>query len=177
MNDVVKTAWANATMNPDFFCIETYSGYGATQLDPRGAQHITALDTDNADLGNMILDALSHSRFVLPKPRSDVWIHPDTEFDAAFYDQDTMKKVYDDWQTKLILRFGYKNKQQLLKKMNNCGIHCVNDLITICPSNHDRLNGWSGDGLTDADNVVIPADSTAAEIGAALRLAFSRCIG
>ncbi len=176
MNDVVKTRWANAKMNPDFFCIETYSGYGAHQLDPDGAQHIASLDTNNAELGNMILDALSRSRFVLPKPRTDVWIHPETEFDAAFYDQD-MKKIYDNWNSNLISRFGYKNNQQLFKKMINCGINCRNDLITISPSNHDRLDGWSGDGLTDEAKVILPADSTPAEIGAALRLAFSRCIG
>lgn len=177
MNDLVKATWANAIMNPDFICIETYSGYRARQLDPDGAQHITSLDTDNYKLGNMIIDALSRSRFVLPKPRPDVWIHPDVEFDAAFYDQDTMEKTYDNWKSQLISRFGYKNKQQLFKKMNSCGINSKNGIIKICPSNHDRLDGWSGDGISDDDDVVIPANSSPEEIGAALRLAFSRCIG
>ncbi|NDL44379.1 contact-dependent growth inhibition system immunity protein, partial [Photorhabdus laumondii] len=43
------------------------------------------------------------------------------------------------------------------------------------PSSHEKLEGWSGDGISVADYVVIPADSSPEEVGAALRLAFSRC--
>jgi hypothetical protein len=37
------------------------------------------------------------------------------------------------------------------------------------------LEQWEGLGPNDAGAVEIPADSTPAEIGAALRLAFTRC--
>ncbi|XBS71987.1 contact-dependent growth inhibition system immunity protein [Acerihabitans sp. KWT182] len=49
--------------------------------------------------------------------------------------------------------------------------------LRISPSQHEKRDAWSGDGLTDADDPVLPADSSPAEIGAALRLAFSRCTG
>lgn len=61
--------------------------------------------------------------------------------------------------------------------MKNCGIHCVNGVITLSPTRHEKLEGWGrtkGDGIED---VILSADSSPAEIGAGLRLALSRCKG
>ncbi|MCT7051686.1 contact-dependent growth inhibition system immunity protein, partial [Salmonella enterica] len=49
--------------------------------------------------------------------------------------------------------------------------------ITIRPSFHEKLEAWSGDRISETDNVVLAVDSTPAEIGAGLRLALSRCKG
>ena len=51
----------------------------------------------------------------------------------------------------------------------------MNDLITISPNHHEKLEAWSGNGFTKADNDVIPANSSPAEVGAAFRVVFSRC--
>ncbi len=59
--------------------------------------------------------------------------------------------------------------------MKNCDIECGDGFITIGPTHHEKLEAWSGDGISEADYVVIPADSPLSKIGAALRLAFSRC--
>jgi hypothetical protein len=61
--------------------------------------------------------------------------------------------------------------------MKSCDIECSGGIITIGPTKHEKLEGWGrtkGDGIED---VVIPPNSPPAEVGAALRLAFSRCIG
>ncbi|WP_249819435.1 contact-dependent growth inhibition system immunity protein, partial [Escherichia coli] len=56
-------------------------------------------------------------------------------------------------------------------------IHLVNDVITIRPSFHEKLEAWSGNRINESDYVVLPADSSPTEIGSGLRLALSRCKG
>ncbi len=94
MDDIVKTAWASAVMNAEFICINTYSGYRGRQLDPKGVQHIAALNAEESALGGYVLEALAHSRFVLPRPRPDIWIHPEATFDPVFFERETMKKNF-----------------------------------------------------------------------------------
>lgn len=177
MDTIVKTAWATAVMNPEFICIDTYSGYRGCQLDPAGVHHIAPPDEENIALGGYVLDALSHSRFVLPKPRSDVWIHPEATFDPEFDKRETLEKNFADWEADLMSRFNYKNARALFRKMYKVGIVCTSGIITLRPSHHVKADQWNGDGLSDEDHVVISADSPPPAIGAALRLAFSRCTG
>lgn len=77
----------------------------------------------------------------------------------------------------LMEKYGYKTKRALFKDMKNCSIHCINDLIIISPTHHEKLESWSGKGINESDNVVISVNESPAEIGAALRLALSRCTG
>lgn len=175
MSEIVKTAWADAKFNTDFICIETYSGYRSSQADPQGAQHLVRPDASDQELGAALLDALAHSRFVLPEPRKDIWIHPEATFDMSLYDYDLNNQRYVEWVCKLMEVYGYKNRRALFKDMKNCGVESKNDGITIRPRHHEKLEAWSGKGISESDNVVIPANSSPAEVGAALRLAFSRC--
>jgi len=72
-------------------------------------------------------------------------------------------------------RYGYRTKRALFKNMKSCGILAEGDVIIISPSRHEKLEAWGrekGDGIED---VVIEANRSPSEIGAALRLAFSRC--
>ncbi|HFV6450034.1 TPA: contact-dependent growth inhibition system immunity protein, partial [Escherichia coli] len=68
-------------------------------------------------------------------------------------------------------------KRALFKNMKKVGIHLVNDVITIRPSFHEKLEAWSGNRINESDYVVLPADSSPTEIGSGLRLALSRCKG
>jgi hypothetical protein len=175
MSEVVKTAWADAKFNTDFICIETYSGYGSCRADHKGAMHLLPPDAPDQALGEALLDALSKSRFVLPEPRKDVWIHPEATFDMSLYDYDLNNQRYAEWISNLMRLYGYKTKRALFKDMKNCGVESKSDEITIRPRHHEKLEAWSGKGISDSDNVVIPSNSSPAEVGAALRLAFSRC--
>lgn len=71
--------------------------------------------------------------------------------------------------------FNYKTKRSIFKNMLSCGVCQLNGVITITSTIHNRLDGWSGNGIAESDYVIIPDSSTHEEIGAALRLAFSRC--
>lgn len=173
-----KDAWAQAVCVQDFICVETHSGYGGgTNADPKGRQNFLIPDASDEVLGDAVLDALAHSRHVLGSPRAGSTYPPSVEFDMDLTDYKQVAERYATRTRVLMQRYGYKTKRALFKDMKNCHIKKEGGVITICPSNHEKLESWGrtkGDGI---EYVVIPADSAPAEIGAALRLAFSRCTG
>lgn len=171
----MKTAWADVKANADFICIETYSGYGSCRADYKGVMHLLPPDVPDQALGEALLDALSKSRFVLPEPRKDVWIHPEVTFDMSLYDYDLNNQRYAEWISNLMRIYGYKTKRALFKDMKSCSVESKLDEITIRPSCHEKLEAWSGRGITESDYVVVPVTSSSADIGAALHLAISRC--
>lgn len=163
MNEVKPCKWAAAKLNQDFFCIETYSGYRSYGRDPEGAQHLLDLNANDEAIGFALQDALAKSRFLTLEQVDD------------FFDYQKNQPQYEAWVQALMQRYGYKTKRALFKSMMSCSIELMDEVITIRPSHHDKLEGWGredGDGIED---VVIPANSSYEEIGAALRLAFSRC--
>jgi hypothetical protein len=179
MREVTRGAWAQAICNSKFICVETYSGYGGGHSrDPKGKQHFLDSGAPDESLGNAVLDALAHSRsFVASAPRTDVQLHPEVEFDMELYDYKLTAERYVAWVKELMERYGYKTKRALFKDMKTCFIARVGSSITFRPSRHEKLELWGRSKGDEFEDVVIPADSTPAEIGAAMRLGFSRCIG
>ena len=144
-----------------FYGFKAYSGYALQFEDPEADEILLDLEVSDEMLGQTVLDTLKQSRYL---SRNDAWIL-----------QQEAQKKYQEWVQNMMKRYGYKGKRALFKNMKSCGVNLKNNLITIKPSKHDRLEGWSGDGFTEEDYVKIAADSPPAEIGVALRLAFTRC--
>ncbi|KAA5934635.1 DUF1436 family protein [Pantoea sp. Bo_2] len=158
--------WASCYCTNEFLLIETQSGLGMVTADPLFPSHLLPPDASEHDIGGTILQALSDSRTLNV-----------LEDRVAFFDLEKGKEQYAAWIARLMEKYGYKSKKSLFKNMKNCGIHCVNGVITISPTRHEKLEGWGrekGDGIED---VILSADSSPAEIGAGLRLALSRCKG
>jgi hypothetical protein len=111
-----------------------------------------------------VLDCLGHSRFLdTPELRAELF-HPDA-----------IARDYATW-IKRLQKFGaYKTRRALFKDMQNCGIECDGNVITMRPSRHEKPEGWSGEGFSEADNVLVPANASPAKIGIALRECFRRC--
>ncbi|WP_244657538.1 contact-dependent growth inhibition system immunity protein [Pseudomonas syringae] len=93
------------------------------------------------------------------------------------YDSDLTNQRYDQWVSGTLERYSYKNKRALFKDMKKCSIESKGGQITIRPGHHEKLEAWawSGKGLSESDYVIIPSGSSPSDVGAALRLAFSRC--
>lgn len=163
MNDVEIAAWANAVANGDLIYIQTFSGYRSCRSDPQGKKYLFKPTASDEELGAAILDALAHSRFVRPRE------------DKTLYDYKLTNERYIAWVEKMQSTFGYKTRRELFKDMKNCSIQLRDSVVDIYPTNHDRLEGWSGDGISEEDRVLIHCDRTLEEIGAALRLGFRRC--
>jgi hypothetical protein len=175
MNDVVKTAWADAGINNELVYVKTYSGYRTSRADPLGVEYHASPDISDQALGEAVLDALAHSRFVLAEPRKDVWIHPEATFDRDLYDHTLTTQRYEQWVGSTLERFGYKTRRALFKDMKKCSIESKEGQITIRPSHHEKPEIWSGKGISESLYVTVPSQSHPADIGAALRLAFTRC--
>jgi len=120
-----------------------------------------------------MLDALAHSRFVLPAPREGAVYPPDVEFDMDICDYKQSMARHVVWENKIKERYGYKTKRALYKSMKSCQVEARDGSMTIMPWHHEVLERWTP--LGKEANVILPANSSAAELGAALRLAFSRC--
>ncbi|GBR18834.1 hypothetical protein AA105894_2160 [Asaia spathodeae NBRC 105894] len=176
MSIVERRYWANIKMNEKFINLKTHSGYRIFQYDYSGENIYLSPEVNNIDFGLEILSALGASRFVLPAPRNDVVVHPDVEYDAPLHNYILTEERYRKWVTETMEKFGYKTKRAMFKNMKNCDVVKSSENMKIKPWFHNKLEAWSLDGISEEDNVVIPADSSAEEIGVAARLALSRCI-
>jgi hypothetical protein len=175
MSEITRGRWAAAYSNGDFLVIETYSGYrGGHCADYKGKQNFLAPDAEDTQMGDAVLDALAHSRLVLPAPREGLNFPAEVEFDSDLYDYKKNIERYAAWTKTLMDRYGYKTKRVLFKNMLSCNISVENGMMKIRPMRQIKQEQWHGLGANDVD---IPADSSPTEIGAALRLAFSRCAG
>jgi hypothetical protein len=135
------------------------------QADPACPRIILSADAADHEVGTSVLASLSRSRQISVEEIPD------------FFDLDRTKQQYEEWVTDAMTRYGYKTRRSLFKGMKNVTIRLDPTLsvMVLRPLRHDRLESWirtKGDGIED---VVVPAYSSPSEIGAALRVAFSRC--
>ena len=163
--DFTKQEWFCATVykNQDFILVVTFSGYSRRTSDPDGIQILLPLDVSDEELGQATLLALSKSRII------------DVSEIGTFFNIDNVMKRYDAWVADLMAKYNYKTKRALFKNMMRCYVEISDGILTISPSWHEKLEAWSGEGISDDDKVVLSVNSTTEEIGAGLRLAFSRC--
>ena len=154
---------AHVYKNQGFIEVKTFSGYRMTTSDPDGIQKLLPLEVSDEELGQVTLLALSKSRVI------------DVSEIETFFNIDNIKKRYDAWVADLMAKYNYKTKRALFKNMMQCSVEISDGILTISPSWHEKLEAWSGEGISDDDKVVLSVNSTTEEIGAGLRLAFSRC--
>ena len=154
---------AHIYKNQDFIEVKTFSGNGITTSDPDGIRKLLPLDVSDEELGQVTLLALAKSRII------------DVSELGPLINRDNVKKRYDAWVADLMAKYNYKTKRTLFKNMMRCYVEISDGILTISPSWHEKLEAWSGEGISDDDKVVLSVNSTTEEIGAGLRLAFSRC--
>jgi len=157
-------ASASALQNQDFTWVYTDSGRGLVAYDPQGKDLILGLDADDNALGVAVREALASSRLLSPKEA------------MKLLDYRTSGDEYKERVKSLMRMHGYKNKSAMFKNMKCCGITESKGMIEIRPSIHDRLDGWGRTKNDGIENILISATRQPHYIGAALRLAFSRCL-
>jgi hypothetical protein len=150
-----------SSINEKFISIRPCSGYTMSVIDFTQPEFLFDISVSDEDLGKAVVESLKNSRFL--------------ELEKAYELEDICKEHYPKWVAQLMERYGYKTKRALFRGMNSCSIELEDKTITIRPSHHDQLEGWSGNAITERNKVHIPFDAPHSEIGAALRLAFSRC--
>jgi hypothetical protein len=152
---------ASLKSNGDFLAVETMSGRGILIRDPETESKFLGPEADDLALGLAVVAALADSRFF------------DRGLIDRFLPHEIVKENYEVWVSGLVARFSYKNRRNLFSKMTSCSIKAVDGDLIFSPSRHLTLEGW--EDLPKGHAVVISIESSPAEIGAAARLALSRC--
>jgi len=135
-----------------------------TGPDSTGKEFFFATDATDEVLGVAVMDALRHSKYL---PLAE---HRD------FYDPQANAHRCEDWVLSLMSRYEYKTRRALFADMKNCGIELAGDDLIFKPTHHIKREVWERRKSDNFEDVKIHADSLPAEIGAALRLGFNRCI-
>jgi len=68
-------------------------------------------------------------------------------------------------------RYGYRAQRDMFKDMETCDIQLVNEIISIAPNRWLRGETWQE--LPESYHIQLPATSTPAELGAAIRRALN----
>jgi len=131
--------------------------------DPEVPEHLLLPTTAEEEIGRALLDALSRSRILAPKENRE------------FFSFERAGERYEEWVKKIMARYGYKTRRAMFVNMKQCWMHIENDAIHLQPTNHVKLEAWEGKKKDMPETVVIPATSSAFEVGAALKEAFNRC--
>jgi len=158
IDEVPHENWSVIRINKEVTC----SGYRMTTGDYSQKNEFLSPDTSDETIGKHLREALDLSRFVHPDE--------DEELDLYLFDHDR----YKEWLADVNKTFGYKTKKALFHSMTMCHLSLYEGQITIEPWRQESLNGWDREGLRGKE-VTVPETCTDAELGAAARLALSRC--
>ncbi|PYF83983.1 uncharacterized protein DUF1436 [Marinomonas alcarazii] len=153
---------AKVYFNQDIFYIITISSGGMSFSDFDAERYYHAKDVSNEKLGESIFKALRASRKITPE-----------SFLELFHSGVIQKRGEEETQY-AINRFGYKNKRQLCRKMDGCGVSLTSNKIEITPTHHDSLEGYSS-VKGQFESIFLSKDVSNEELGAAVREGLSRC--
>jgi hypothetical protein len=155
------TQWTDVHRTERFVSVEPLSGHSVPFRDDEG--HVTYLPPDATDdaLGRALLGALDRSRFIWPRDEPE------------FHKWERYVGCYRNWQKDFMQRYGYKTKRDAYKNMDWCRITRSEGAISIKPHQRDRPEYFRD--LPPEKTVVVPATDDPEAVGAAVRLALSRC--
>lgn len=178
--DVTRGWWAEARWHPDFLCVITQSGYRSGQhVDEKGSELYLTPDASDEHLGQAVLNALSLSRWVLSKPTPDHIYHPDVQFDAETSSFRNAALREQEWNKRTRQLYGLKSKKDIYVPMKRCDIARKDgEIVMKCRVHYPESqhgNCWGFDTNEHAPYVILTGVTSPAEIGTALKLAFSRC--
>ena len=156
------TQWASIYRTDKFISVQPLSGYIRALREDEGYVIYLKPDADPETVGQALLEALDKSRFIWPRD------------DPEFFDAERIDRCYRNWEKDFMDRYGYKTKRDAYKTMVWCRAKRSQGMISIRPhQRRDKPGEWRW--LPPEQDVVIQATKDAAALGAAVRLALSRC--
>jgi CDI immunity protein len=159
MSDYVWRRSAGIYFNDRLMCIQTYSGYRIQLVDHEAKSFLLPPYAADESLGESLAESLRQSRSLT--------------VEEVAQRRGRSKEQYEAWVASLMGQYGYKSRQALFRKMKHCSVEITGENIRLMPMRRDRGEAW--EGLNGSETVFVPVLSSPAEIGAALRLALSRC--
>lgn len=159
------TPSCTAERNERIYLFRTWSGFTRDLIEVTEPPIILPSEASDSELGSAILKCLSASR-----------VYQTWEEAEPFYKADAERRKFPDGLTELALEYGFKSRRDFFRLMDHCFVSLRDHNVKISPSVHEQLEGWSGLDKHDSQAAIVSVGEAASEIGAALRLAFSRCI-
>jgi hypothetical protein len=156
------TQWAAIATTDRFISAKPLSGYRrhlpeddvlAAYLEPDATEEV---------LGQATLEALDKSRFIHP--------HDDRDF----FDFKRILAADKRWHAEFMKRYRYKTKRDAYANMLYCLVERREGWIIIEPHKRDEKPGLWWD-LPEDKTILIPATDDPGIVGAAVKLALSRC--
>lgn len=164
MNIVPSTFRRTAAIyrSAKFISIETLSGApGLIYREDEPYRIYLTPDAANELLGHTLLTAFVKSRFV-------------DNSESEFFDPDRATRVYENWEKDVMQRYGFKSRCDANESMDWCGAQIFDGKIKIEPHRH-RSPGSGWRNLPPEKTVIVLVTDDAEAVGAAVRLALSRC--
>jgi hypothetical protein len=179
--DAIRGWWAEARWHPDFLCIATQSGFRSGQyIDEKGREIYLKSEVSNEDLGRAVLEAMAVSRWLISKLDPGEVFYPDVEIDAETSSFCNAAMRETEWDKRIRKIYKLKNKKEVYVPMKRCDItKKCGEIVIKCRAHYpESQNGdcWGFATPEMSPYVTFPDTSSSDEIGAGLRLAFSRCI-
>ena len=156
--------WATAYGNEDFISINTCSGMRSYAVDPKGERFFISVDAGSEQLGQSIRESLLVSRFLSPEELS------------GFFDVKVLKNNYEDWVAQFMEVSNVNSRKSLFKQMIHCKIESDGQIIKIKPTNHEKLESWSGKRISEDMYEVLDFYASDVELGNALRQSLDKCL-
>jgi hypothetical protein len=163
LNDRLPFAqWATINRTEKFICIEPMSGYRMTIREDDAFRIYLEPDAGENAIGEAVLTALDRSRFIYPLD------------DREFFRFERAKKNQRIWENEVMKKYKYKTKRDLYKNSDYCRVERSEGVIEIKPHIRDTKPGFIRD-VPKEKIVTIPTTDDPSLVGAAAKLALSRC--
>ncbi len=179
---MINKKYAFVGCNEKFLEIVTRSFTGGLSGDPKGEDIYLEPLADCKTIGEAILKALAKSRDLSETEEEKNMNITDEEWRNLKPDRWLLTPVaaaerYKEWVKRVMKEYKYKTKRALFQNMQHVSVKQNEEHIIFEPTNHESIDGFSGDGMSEDLNVVIPANSSPEIIGAAAKYAIGNCRG
>jgi hypothetical protein len=158
-------AWAAIFATDRLVCIQTHSGLRRTASDPKGRTELVPVGAEPAALGVALAAALSASRVLASKE-----IGP-------FFNLAALGARYEQWVELLLKAHPGATRRSLFRGMRHCYARVSEGVVELRPTRQEKLEAWSGLGVTEEDRVRIELAASPQALGEAVLLALGRCTG
>jgi hypothetical protein len=163
-SDAYAQAWSNRRM----LCLFSRPDDVDPWLLGRSRMLHPGIAASDSELGAALKAVLEHSRSRAQALRLQPPLLPGPG------DRRERRLRYLRWLMALMQRYRCRTMRSFLLRMQCCVILQSEDLIHIVPTRHQRIDGWGC--LAQEAALTLRADCSNAELGAALRQGFCRCI-
>jgi len=142
----------------DVAIVQSQSGRGLLWDDPESFFELVAIKSSDEVLGSAAKSALERSRFL------DATSAREFGESAAAERQSRLNE--------LAAKLNLKGQRPLLKGMALCHVVSNDESFYVQPTKHVKLDAWEG---IPGENVLVPPNASAVEIGRSIRDALARC--